>query len=240
MMSGFPGRLMTLLNDENVQKCMHWLPSGLAFEISNPELFVDTVLRIHFNSVQFESFVVRLGKWGFRRLGDKVNKRYLTYTFGSPLFCRDKPHLCNSMTLVKKIKPSRDKKLLIHMFDATKEPTAVPSIDLKKAPVFNHTDMPSWRYHSCLSSAHLCEQYTSFSLQQNLLHSSARRSPHGFITNNVNRHQERLLKLKQEKDQNAAAAALTLMNLANSEWSEIKPAYACTNKGPPSTRSNTF
>lgn len=59
-MSDFPGQLMSLLNDEDVQRCIHWLPSGRAFTISKPELFVNTVLKMHFNSVQFESFVVRL------------------------------------------------------------------------------------------------------------------------------------------------------------------------------------
>ncbi|KAL3787993.1 hypothetical protein HJC23_004064 [Cyclotella cryptica] len=275
-MTDFPGRLMSLLEDEDVQRCMHWLPSGRAFEISNPELFISTVLRIHFNSVQFESFVVRLGskyiwsrqkaprimyrhrlqdnsspllicnfaEWGFRRLGEKVNKRYLSYTFGSPLFRRDKPHLCNSMTLVKKIKPSRDKKLLIHMFDATKEPTAVPSVGLKKAPVFNHTAMSSWEYHSCLSSAHPREQYASFSLQQSLRNSTCQMLPlqslHGCITFNANSHRERVSKSKQENDQNAAAAAVALINLANNEWSETKPVYDCTNKGPPNTTSHTL
>ncbi len=51
---------MYLLEDEDVQKVMHWLPCGRAFEILDPELCAGTVLKNHFNSVKFESFIVRL------------------------------------------------------------------------------------------------------------------------------------------------------------------------------------
>ena len=73
-MSDFPGQLMSLLNDEDVQRCIHWLPSGRAFTISKPELFVNTVLKMHFNSVQFESFVVRLkSKYNHNAKGHMTN-----------------------------------------------------------------------------------------------------------------------------------------------------------------------
>jgi hypothetical protein len=51
---------MCLLEDEDVQKVMHWLPCGRAFEILDPDLCAETVLQNHFNSVKFESFIVRL------------------------------------------------------------------------------------------------------------------------------------------------------------------------------------
>lgn len=56
----FPKRLMSLLDDEDVQKVMHWLPDGRSFTISNPDLFYEIVLKAHFNSIKFDSFTVRL------------------------------------------------------------------------------------------------------------------------------------------------------------------------------------
>lgn len=56
----FPNRLMCLLGDKDVQKVMHWLPDGRSFTISDPDNFHHVVLKAHFNSVRFDSFVVRL------------------------------------------------------------------------------------------------------------------------------------------------------------------------------------
>lgn len=56
----FPQRLMSLLEDETVQQAMHWLTSGRAFEISDPNLMTSVVLETHFNSIHLNSFLVRL------------------------------------------------------------------------------------------------------------------------------------------------------------------------------------
>lgn len=56
----FPNRLMLLLENEEVKKVMHWLPGGETFAISRPDLFDELVLKKHFNSIKFESFIVRL------------------------------------------------------------------------------------------------------------------------------------------------------------------------------------
>ena len=69
---------MSLLEDEDVQKCMHWLPSGRAFEISNRDLFISTVLRYHLNSTQFESFLVRLGS---KYISDRDEKEPSQFDF---------------------------------------------------------------------------------------------------------------------------------------------------------------
>jgi hypothetical protein len=58
--NNFPSRLMSLLDDEEIQQVMHWLPDGYTFVISKPELFHEVVLKKHFNSVKFDSFIVRL------------------------------------------------------------------------------------------------------------------------------------------------------------------------------------
>jgi hypothetical protein len=57
----FPQRIMALLEDEGMQQCMHWLPSGRAFRIFDPVRFEEIVLKAHFNSIKMESFVIRLG-----------------------------------------------------------------------------------------------------------------------------------------------------------------------------------
>lgn len=52
----FPNRLMAILDDEEVQKTMHWDAMGLAFTITKPDLFAGTVLQKYFKGVQFISF----------------------------------------------------------------------------------------------------------------------------------------------------------------------------------------
>ena len=58
----FPSRVMAILNDEEVQKTMHWLPDGKAFMISKPSEFTETVLKKHFKGVQLLSFVKSLSR----------------------------------------------------------------------------------------------------------------------------------------------------------------------------------
>lgn len=107
----FPNRLMSLLEDESVQNVMQWLPCGRMFRISRPDLFDEVVLKPHFNSIKFDSFIVRLRKWGFQRMDRKPNRRYIgsVCTFSAELFRRDKPHLCKQMAL-KKNKNKRKEK----------------------------------------------------------------------------------------------------------------------------------
>ncbi|KAL3802771.1 hypothetical protein HJC23_007548 [Cyclotella cryptica] len=151
--NNFPKRLMSLLDDEDVQKVMHWLPCGQAFEILDPELCAGTVLKNHFNSVKFESFIVRLKKWGFDRTDTKVNGRYRSMTFSSELFRRDKPHLCNRMRLKPNKPPKKAKatKQLSHLFDARRgyhhtTPQMSPTITTfgcKNSEMV----MQAWQYH---------------------------------------------------------------------------------------------
>lgn len=58
--NNFPSRIIALLQDEDIQKAVHWLPDGLSFEIVKPDLFEELVLKTHFNSIKFDSFLVRL------------------------------------------------------------------------------------------------------------------------------------------------------------------------------------
>ena len=56
----FPSRLMSLLEDEEVNKAIHWLPDGETIAITKPDLFDELVLKRYLNSIKFESFLVRL------------------------------------------------------------------------------------------------------------------------------------------------------------------------------------
>jgi hypothetical protein len=55
----FPQRLMSLLEDEEGQLGIRWLPDGQAFEIYDSEMF-EQILKARFNSIQLNSFVFRL------------------------------------------------------------------------------------------------------------------------------------------------------------------------------------
>ena len=124
---------MALLDDEDAQKSIHWLPDGRAFKIHKPEEFEKEVLTKYFNSIKLDSFVIRLKsecnddalwicsvshinrrlmylcafpcvyqEWGFTRIDDKCNARYLSYSFTCPLFQRDQPHFALLMKLKNK------------------------------------------------------------------------------------------------------------------------------------------
>lgn len=58
-------------------------------------------------------------EWGFARMDQKCNSRYVSYTFASELFRRDAPELCKSMKLMnkkgRKLKPTKE---LRNVFDA--------------------------------------------------------------------------------------------------------------------------
>lgn len=55
-----PSRLMAILDHEDVQQSMHWLPDGKAFRISKPTVFIETALKKYFKGVKFLSFQTSL------------------------------------------------------------------------------------------------------------------------------------------------------------------------------------
>ena len=164
-------------------------------------------------------------EWGFKRLGDKVNKRYLSYTFASQLFRRDQPHLCNSMRLIKKNKRSRAKKILFHLFDATEEPTAKTNGYMTESPVpaVNQVKMSSWENTSPQSLPYPWGQYDQFPFQHYLPQPSRQYLPwpnrHDWISPSPKHHQEKVLESKT-RNSREASAAVALMNLAN--FAEVK------------------
>ena len=161
----FPQRVMALLDDEDAQQSIHWLPDGRVFKIHKPEEFEKEVLTKYFNSIKLDSFVIRLKsecialldlyvstfhihiwthlhlpvccvhiyqEWGFARVDDKCNARYLSYSFTCPLFQRDQPHFALLMKLKNKKgnKPQRRRPDTISSLPTF--PAPVPSVN------FNH------------------------------------------------------------------------------------------------------
>ena len=58
----FPSRVMAVLNEEEVQQTMHWLPDGKAFIVCNTPQFAKTVLKKHFKGIQLHSFTKSLSR----------------------------------------------------------------------------------------------------------------------------------------------------------------------------------
>jgi hypothetical protein len=85
--------LMHILSDANNASIICWDRDGQSFLITNQELFEKTILPTYFRGSLFNSFVRRLGRWGFRRT--KRNGR--TSGFANDYFVRDKPWLCLQM-----------------------------------------------------------------------------------------------------------------------------------------------
>ncbi len=177
-------------------------------------------------------------EWGFSRLGEKANNRYSSYTFASPLFRRDQPHLCNSMRLIKKSKPSKDKKLLFHLFDAREVSTTIPTGYLNEStpPSFNQVKMSWWEDSLPLSDPYHWGPYVPFLLQNYLSHLAChylpRQNRHDWIISSAKHHQEIELETKSENNREALAA-VALMNLAN--FAELNLSHLA----PPHERSNT-
>lgn len=74
----FPEKLMDMLDNEDVQDAITWLPGGKSFSIINPNKFTDNVLPRFFKQAKFESFVRKLYRWGFRQV-DKGEIGHITF-----------------------------------------------------------------------------------------------------------------------------------------------------------------
>ena len=85
--------LMHILSDANNASIICWDRDGQSFLITNQELFEKTILPTYFRGSLFNSFVRRLGRWGFRR----TKRTGRTSGFANDYFVRDKPWLCLQM-----------------------------------------------------------------------------------------------------------------------------------------------
>jgi len=88
----FPTVLHRITSDESSDDCIHWLPCGTHFAISDKEKFSKKIIPIYFGSrgaTKFTSFTRRLKRWKFTRIskGPQLGAYYHEF------FVKDKPEL---------------------------------------------------------------------------------------------------------------------------------------------------
>ena len=66
----FPAKLYEMLEAVEVLDLTHtvsWLPHGRAFQVTDPEQFMELVVPKFFKATKYRSFTRQLNLWGFRR-----------------------------------------------------------------------------------------------------------------------------------------------------------------------------
>jgi hypothetical protein len=84
---------MEILNNEENNSIIAWLPEGTGFMIAKKKAFADEVLPKYWKACKFTSFTRKLNRWGFSR----VPRGPQTGSYFHKLFQRDKPELCLQM-----------------------------------------------------------------------------------------------------------------------------------------------
>ena len=102
--ASFPWKLHEILDDADrhgQENIVSWLPSGTAFRVHNPCLFVTTTMPLYFKSQtktpKYKSFLRQLHIYGFQRIKQGSEKGAYTHAF----LLRGHPELCTSMVRTK-------------------------------------------------------------------------------------------------------------------------------------------
>eukprot|EP00985_Skeletonema_marinoi_P006204 scaffold2690_cov168-Skeletonema_marinoi.AAC.10 len=88
----FPTVLHGIVSDESSDDCIHWLPCGTHFSISDKEKFSKKIIPMYFGSrgaTKFTSFTRRLKRWKFTRVAKGPQHGAYYHEF----FVKDKPEL---------------------------------------------------------------------------------------------------------------------------------------------------
>lgn len=87
--TAFPILLHEVVSDPSTDCCIHWLPCGTRFMISDKKKFAENVLPLFYGNAKFTSFTRRLKRWSFTRVpsGPYMGAYY------NPNFTRDAPDL---------------------------------------------------------------------------------------------------------------------------------------------------
>ena len=64
----FPQKLMSVLDNDELQDIITWLPHGRAFIILQKKKFASDVMPVYFKHSKFTSFTRKLNRWGFTRV----------------------------------------------------------------------------------------------------------------------------------------------------------------------------
>jgi len=94
----FPQRLLQVLDEEEANEIISWLPHGNSFIVYDKKKFVDSILPRFFKESKFTSFTRKLNRWGFTRISRGVE----TGAYHHEFFRRDNPELCLKMKCQKK------------------------------------------------------------------------------------------------------------------------------------------
>mmetsp|Transcript_11250 Transcript_11250/g.24326 ORF Transcript_11250/g.24326 Transcript_11250/m.24326 type:complete len:561 (-) Transcript_11250:317-1999(-) len=90
----FPQRLMELLDSEESNDIIGWLPHGRGFLIYQKRRFAADILPKHFKQSKFTSFTRKLNRWGFTR----ISRGPETGAYYHPYFRKGNLRMCLQMT----------------------------------------------------------------------------------------------------------------------------------------------
>jgi hypothetical protein len=103
----FPSQLHRMLReseDKGLDGIVSWLPSGDAFKVHNPNMFVTDIMPRYFTKqTKYKSFQTLLGHWGFRSV--RFGTGHCGYKHAC--FVRDNPSLCHHMSRAPTTKRTR-------------------------------------------------------------------------------------------------------------------------------------
>lgn len=123
----FPEKLMEVLDRDDMDEVLSWMPHGRAFIVKQPKVFEPDVLPRIFKQSKFTSFTRQLNLWGFKR----ITKGPDAGAYYHELFLRGRPKLCSRMRRQKikgtgiKLTPNPD--MEPNFYDLAKErPLAEP------------------------------------------------------------------------------------------------------------------
>jgi len=86
--------MMEILNSEEHEDIVSWLPHGKAFMIHKKKRFAEEVLPQYFKAAKFTSFTRKLNRWGFTRVTRGTEMGSYFHKF----FQRSDPRMCMQMS----------------------------------------------------------------------------------------------------------------------------------------------
>jgi hypothetical protein len=97
----FAQKMHTLLSKPNYSSIISWNEAGTTVIIHDVDAFISTVMPVHFQHSQFDSFTRRMRRWGFRVANHRSPSstspeqgQSTAMEFSSENFLRDQPELC--------------------------------------------------------------------------------------------------------------------------------------------------
>mmetsp|Transcript_29241 Transcript_29241/g.43142 ORF Transcript_29241/g.43142 Transcript_29241/m.43142 type:complete len:366 (-) Transcript_29241:438-1535(-) len=89
----FPRKLYRILNEENPEECISWMPHGRSWKVHDPVNLEEKVLPKYFRHAKYSSFMRQVNGWGFNRISNGVDRD----SYYHEMFLRGYPGLCAHM-----------------------------------------------------------------------------------------------------------------------------------------------